>query len=202
MSMAFSWTKMKPEAILIRDGERTLSLTYEAMAGYHGGEFPAGTALGYRLVRCLAGLVPGLERGGWLFYNGLGKNGPGITDSVDYCLRIRRDGGWWGQEVECLGKEAPPAPGGGRYYFEFWKPGICVTLSLKEGLLPEEFFLASRERHQRKLTAEEEKQLWQLRKNLEETLLSTREEIFLTTVSETGPQEYERRRRLCKEVQA
>ena len=163
---------------------------------YHGGEFPAGVALGYRLLCSLRQQVSPLSRGGWVFYNGLGNNGPGITDAVDYCLRLRRDGGVFGDPSFAEEAEAPVAPGGGKYFFSFYHPEVKVSLRLKEGLLLPEFFTLSRKRHEEGISEEELSRLMGLRREMEGLLLSERGEVFFIEKQVPLPGEYEKCRSL------
>ena len=177
--------------IQVLDGGRAITLTYEAMAAYHGGEFPAGVALGYRLVKSLSEQVPSLSRGGWIFYNGLGKNAPGITDAVEYSLRICRDGGVWSDPSYVEGIDAPLGPGGGKYYFTFWDQEVRVSMKLKDGLLPEDFFRYSKLNHERKLSGRDLAYLMDLRRELEYLLLAEPGEIFHIRQSVLRGEEYE-----------
>lgn len=178
---------MEEERITISDQGNIFDISYQDVMKFHGGAYPAGVALAFRGLQLVFAQLddPVPKRGGWSFYSGLGIHGPGIIDCVEMVLRVKRDGMLLLEESYCAGKNAPEAPGGGRYYFEFGNDQGRWALFLKENILPADFLKLSKKAHilhgqGSDLTQEEWKSLRRMRSELAETImrLSARE-LFL-----------------------
>lgn len=167
------------QTVSIRENGNTISYTYEELLANHGGAMPGGVALAFRMLQWvfdeILQTVP--EKGNCEFYSGLGENGRGIIDTVTKVLGVVEHDSLRLNKTYSLNKTGPFAPGGGRYYFECGYNGKLVKLAVKDGAIPEEFFLCSAEMH-RKRTAgetirqEETDHLQQLRIDLSKTILA------------------------------
>lgn len=165
--------------ILIKDREAIIEIFYEDILKYHGGEMVGGVALAYRLFKWA---LPKLsdeppKRGDVWFYSGLGENAKGIADTAEMVLRARTHGLLRLDVDYSADKPGPPAPGGGRYYFELGTEEKKLSIVLKDGLIPDEFWDCSRLAHHckaagRKMTREEKDNLTRVRRELAAALMS------------------------------
>ena len=145
-------TDPRTEPIVVQEGGRTLAFVYDELMRYHGGAMPGGVALAYRLMqavfrqhRAAGGALP--QRGASAFYSGLGENGQGILDAADCVLRLRRHALLRTAPQGAIPPDAPPAPGGNCYYFELALGNTLYAATLRNGLIPPEFFALSQQRH-------------------------------------------------------
>lgn len=168
-----------PGTLQIRDGERILTFSYEELLAAHGGEMPGGVALVFRLMQWLfhdaADDIP--ERRTCSFYSGLGENGKGIIDGAEYVMRVVRGRTLFLDAARCAGKNAPPAPGGGKYYFELGFNQKLYAISVRENVIPREFWDFSRYAHQKRgagelLLPQERERLRMLREQLATAILA------------------------------
>ncbi len=170
---------MSTQNIQIYDKEKLLSFSYNDLLSAHGGEMPGGVALVFKLMQWIfndvAKEIP--LRGTCSFYCGLGENGQGIIDGADHVMQIRKQGKLFLDLSYCENKDAPLAPGGGKYYFEIAFNNKKYAVRVKDNIIPKDFFDFSKYIHQKQnnsesLTADDTTHLQILRKSLAETILS------------------------------
>lgn len=178
---------MDRQTIRIYDSEKLLSFTYEDLLNFHGKEMPGGVALVFKLMCWIfadvAKEIP--VRGSCSFYSGLGKNGKGIIDGADCVMQVSKNQKLFLNPDYSLSKNAPDAPGGGKYYFELGFNGKIFSVSVKQEVIPKEFFNFSKHIHQKRqnaepITQEEKEKLQFLRHSLAETILNTKAENLFT----------------------
>ena len=174
-------TDPRAEPIIVLEEGRTLSFVYDDLLRFHGGAMPAGVALACRLMQAVfrlhrrrGGGLP--ERGDCAFHSGLGENGRGIIDAVDCALRLRRHGLLLAAPRIPAPEDAPKAPGGGSYAFEFTIGEAVYPAILRDGLIPKEFFELSRQRHDAAkglavFTGSDRARLMKMRTHLAEALM-------------------------------
>ncbi len=167
------------KTVSIRENGTVRNFTYEELLTHHGGAMPGGVALAFRMLQWLFDdvlqTIP--ERGRCEFYSGLGENGRGIIDTVTKVLGVVENESLRLDKAYSMDKIGPIAPGGGRYYFEFGYDGKLVTLAVKDGAIPEDFFRCSAQMHRKRTAGEEitEKEtdhLQQLRIDLSKAILA------------------------------
>lgn len=184
----------KTEALFVKENGRLLKIYYESIMNYHGGAMPAGVALAFRLFSGLTeryqAIVDGFpERDSVYFYTGLGENGQGIIDTAEALYRVRSRRHLGVDINACTGKDAPDAPGGGKYYFSGKLGNMSWEAAVRNGIIGEDFFSLSKKMHmlqdQGKLPMKEEiSQLMETRKRTEQQILKlTPDELFLITAS-------------------
>lgn len=177
---------MKTAPIRIYEKDKLLSFTYDDLAGYHNGEFPAGVALVYKLMTWVFNEVVSEipRRETCSFYSGIGINGKGIIDGADLVMQVRKTGKLNLDLDYCSTIDAPAGPGGGKYYFEIGFNGKLIKVKVKENIIPQDFFSFSKYLHDqnsqgKNISEEEMQRAMQLRTSLAERILkSNSEDIF------------------------
>lgn len=177
---------MNGDIIKIYDNDELLTFTYEDLREYHGGEFPGGVALVYKMMVWIfseiANEIP--HRKTCSFYSGIGINGKGIIDGANLVMQVKENGRLNLDLDYCANKDAPLGPGGGKYYFELGFNGKLYKLAVKQNVIPDDFFSFSRYLHQKKnenlpITEQDLAQAQTLRNSLAKTILKTKpEELF------------------------
>lgn len=178
------------EELKLLEGNQILAFSYEDVMDHHGGAMPAGVALAFRLLQLVFsayeaeyGQLP--PREGAAFYSGLGENGKGILDTAEYVLGVKTEADVPGLGERWRGKQAPEAPGGGKYYFAGTLGAMSWEASVKDGIIGGAFFSESKRRHEKlraglPFTEEEQTNLTRLRQEAEKALLSLRPEDLFT----------------------
>ena len=169
---------MGAQKIRVYDAGKIIEFGYGDLLSAHGGEMPGGVALVFKMMAHVFGEVAKEipVRGTCSFYTGLGGNGKGIIDGADFVMQVRKDGRLFMDISRCADKDAPLAPGGGKYYFELGFNGKLFAVRVREDVIPKEFFDFSKFIHQKKsqsktITEEEENRLKELRRKLSETIM-------------------------------
>ena len=167
------------KTVSVRENGVITSYTYDELLKHHGGVMPGGVALAFRMLQWVFDeiLLEIPEKGHCEFYSGLGENGKGIMDTVTKVLGVIPHQTLRLDKSYSLDKTGPFAPGGGRYYFECGCNGRIVTLAVKDGAIPEEFFHYSAEMHRKRtageeITEEETDHLQHLRTELSKAILA------------------------------
>jgi len=164
------------EKIIIKDRDTVLEITYEDMIKYHGRFHIAGVALAYKvLVLAFSELLNESEipsRGKVSFLTGIGMNGTGVIDGVEMATRAWTRGKLTADCEAVKDKTAPDAPNGGKYYFEVEYDGRKIEVSLKEGLIPDEFMVLSRKAHKGNISNEEIVGLQQVKEQIASFIMS------------------------------
>jgi hypothetical protein len=125
----------------IKDKIGEFSLKYEDMKTFHGGTFFGGVAIAYRIIEATIDFTSddgALDRDDFIFMTAL--DAPGIMDGIEYLTRARSRNRVIVKTD--LNKEAPKAPNG--YYFFIAKHNNKkLLISLKHGILPEDFTITA-----------------------------------------------------------
>jgi len=129
--------------IRVKDRDTVLEISYEDMIKYHGRFNIGGVALAFKALELgfqktvPPGEIP--ERNKISFVSALGESATGVVDAVEMATRAVSRGAMstdmdFGRDVD-----APANPDGGKFYFEVSYDGKKIGLSVKPGLIPEEF---------------------------------------------------------------
>ena len=178
------------EALAVRENGRLLHIGYDSIMNYHGGAMPAGVALAFRMFsglterfQALYGDVP--ERSQVSFYTGLGENGQGIIDTAEALYRVKSRERLNTDILAGQDKDAPDAPGGGKYFFSGIMGAMSWEASLRDGIIDREFYVRSLKMHRlldegREPTARDTRELMDVRKAAEQRILKkSPAELFL-----------------------
>jgi hypothetical protein len=121
----------------VQDAAGEITITYEEMCKYHGKDFLGGVALAFKVLelafrKLMEGEVP--ERSKIRLI--LGLNPPGLVDGFEYATRAVTQNRLIIDPQIGIG----PRSVTGSYYFEVHYGRKRITMWLKEGLLPADFF--------------------------------------------------------------
>lgn len=151
-----------------------LCAAYEDVAAFHGGRYPAGTALGFKAL-CLARdlLFP---QGGVLVRERCRIETPfpggGFRDAAEMVLRSVSQGRYRLDLNMPVPAGTVPAPVEGYFFFRFVQDGGCAEFSLRPGLVPEEFYAVTEDLHRGRGAREEtEARALELRRAIASALL-------------------------------
>jgi hypothetical protein len=159
----------------ICDRDMVLEISYEDMIKYHGRFNIAGVALAFKVLELaflkLAGKeIPAREK--ISFFSGIGNVGMGVIVGVEMVTRARTRGKLIADAGAARGKPAPDTPEGGKYYFEVGCGNKKIGLSLKEGMIPEEFMILSRKAYAGELNEGEAKRLQVVKEQIAAAVMS------------------------------
>jgi hypothetical protein len=164
------------DKLIIKDRDNVLEITYEDMIKYHGRFHIAGVAMAYKVLKlAFSELLNESEipsRGKVRFLTGIGMNGTGVVDAVEMATRARTGGRLTANCEVVKDKLAPDAPNGGKYYFEVEYDGRKIEVSLKEGLIPDEFIVLSRKAHKGNISDDEIVRLQQVKEQIASFIMS------------------------------
>lgn len=127
---------MKNE-LKVRDAIGEIRLTFEEMCKYHGKDFLGGVALSFKVLQLAFRELMGdklPERNKIRLV--LGFSPPGVLDAFEYATRAISQHRIIIDPTINIG----PKSVSGSYYFEVHYEGKKITMWLKEGLLPDDFF--------------------------------------------------------------
>jgi hypothetical protein len=149
-----------------------LDAGYEDMTAYHGGRYPAGTVLAYKALLLASELM---FSGGGFFVRGecsleTAFKGSGFMDAIEMVLRCRSLGLYKVDPDMRVPDGTPPAPVSGKFFYRFIQGDGTVELTLKPGLVPQEFYTATEDLHCGKLASETG--VLDLRREIESAILS------------------------------
>jgi hypothetical protein len=160
------------EKIKFLSGDVMRMAGYEETAAYHGGRYPAGTALGFKAMDMAQNVM--FPEGGAFIREKCSVEtsfmGEGFRDAVEMVLRCVSRGAYHADPEMPVPDNTPPAPGGGKFFYRFKQCDGFAELTVKPGLVPEEFYEATEELHSGR--AESEERCLSLRRTIEKTLLS------------------------------
>ena len=130
------------ELVRVRDRGTVLEIPFEACRLYHGEDSIGGLVLGFRLMAwALPRLSPGEppDRSGVIFRTAF--PGPGVRDAVEMTVRAVSRGAW-----EVLDTVPAGVPEGvyGHLYFEVSVGGRALCVSVRPGVMSEEFIRTGR----------------------------------------------------------
>lgn len=121
----------------VRDSTGEITITYEDMCKYHGKDFLGGVALSFKALQMafdkLLGDEPP-ERNKIRVV--LGFSPPGVLDALEYATRAVSQRRIIIDPTIGIG----PRSVSGTYYFEVHYENKKITMWLKDGLLPDDFF--------------------------------------------------------------
>jgi hypothetical protein len=157
-----------------RAGDVLLRADYGDISAYHGGRYPAGTALGQKALRLAHAL---LFPDGGTFERGKCSvetpfAGKGFEDAVETVLRCTSLNRYKFDLDMPVPEGVIPAPVRGKFFYRFSQEDGCVELAVKPGLVPEEFYRISEDLHFKRVPPEAEEQALELRRKIEAALLA------------------------------
>jgi hypothetical protein len=149
-----------------------LDSCYKDITAYHGGRYPAGTALAYQALSLAQELM--FPDGGF-FERGkcsveTAFMGSGFMDAVEMILRCRSLGLYKADPEITAPEGTPPAPVTGKFFYRFIQRDGVVELALKPGIVPQEFYEATEDLHAGRILSEDG--VLKLRRDIEKTILS------------------------------
>lgn len=165
---------MEP-ALLIKDHQDVLAISFQDMVKYHGREFIGGVAMAFKLLElAFSQLSPAEPPAREKITVLIGVQGPGIIDGLEMVTRAKSRAAMLVDPQTAAGTAAPDAADGcgGRYYFEITYQNSKRLYSLKHGLLPAEFITLAYKTHDGTLTAAEGARLALLKEEIAEFLLA------------------------------
>ncbi|SFM32785.1 hypothetical protein [Pelosinus propionicus] len=181
------------QALTIKDGNDLLTIDYNDMLKYHGRQFIGGVALAYKLLDlALRELVPDEVPVRDRITVMLGVYGPGIIDGIEMVTRAMRRNALLVKPQLAADKLAPDAADGqgGKYYFEIAYDNDKLNITLKPGLLPNEFIKLAYKTHDGTITEGEQLRLQHLKEEIAQFLLTQKpEDVFdycRTKLSDSG----------------
>jgi len=121
----------------VRDTIGELTITYEEMCKYHGKDFLGGVALAFKVLElAFRKLMHGQSPERSKIRLVLGFSPPGVVDALEYATRAVS------QHRLIIDPQIGIGPKSvtGSYYFEVHYGPKRITMWLKEGLLPQDFF--------------------------------------------------------------
>lgn len=160
--------------ICIRDRDTVLEITYQDMIKYHGRAFIAGVAMAFKLLELVVAKLTDGELARDKISVVLAVNGPGIIDGIEMATRAKSLGTLSVNQQIAQGKDAPEAADGqgGKYYFEFAYNGKKMAVTLKNGLVPQEFLDLAYKTHAVTITETETARLQQLKEEIAGVLMA------------------------------
>ncbi|MDR1651573.1 MAG: hypothetical protein LBR87_07280 [Synergistaceae bacterium] len=148
-----------------------LSAGYGKIAAYHGGRYPGGTILAYKALRLAQELL--FPNGGFFVRGKCSVETPftglGFKDGMEAVLRAPSLGLYKVDTDMPVPRGTVPAPIRGAFFYRFVQDGGTVDLTLKPGLIPEEFYRATEGLHSGKITSEDE--VLKIRRGIESALM-------------------------------
>jgi len=125
------------QSLRIKDGIGEITITYEEMCKYHGKDFLGGFALSFKVLelafrKLLQGETPERVKIRLI----LGFSPPGVLDALEYATRAISQHRIIIDPTIGIG----PKSTSGSYYFEVHYEKMKITMWLKDGLLPQDFF--------------------------------------------------------------
>ena len=165
---------MKNGEIEFRAGDVSLRADYDDISAYHGGRYPAGTALGQKALQLARSLL--FPKGGGFVRGDFSVKTPfagkGFEDALEMVLRCASLNRY---EVDLdmpVPQETVPAPVRGKFFYRFSQEDGCAELAVKPGLVPEEFYKISEDLHFGRIPPEAEGRALELRRKIEAALLA------------------------------
>jgi len=164
-----------PKAISVKDNGTIIQISYDDILKYHGRSFIAGAALAYKMMEMVFDIIPApevLSREQIEFC--IGVNGPGIIDAIEMVTRAKTQGRLTVDQNIAKWVDAPEAADGhgGKYYFEVICRGEKFCLTLKQGIIPEEFIAIANKTHDGSITTREADRLKELKEEIAEFVMN------------------------------
>jgi hypothetical protein len=128
---------MMINTLKVRDTIGEITISFEEMCKYHGKDFLGGVALSFKVLQMAFSKLMGdkaPERSKIRLV--LGFSPPGVLDALEYATRAISQHRIIIDPTIGIG----PKSTSGNYYFEIHYEKKKITMWLKEGLLPDDFF--------------------------------------------------------------
>jgi hypothetical protein len=156
-----------------------LRADYDDISAYHGGRYPAGTALGQKALELAHSLL--FPQGGCFVRGECSLETPfagkGFEDALEMVLRCTSLGRYTLDLDMPVPQGTLSAPVKGKFFYRFSQGDGFAELAVKPGLVPEEFYKVTEDLHRGKVTAED--QALELRRKIEDALMALDpDEIF------------------------
>jgi len=153
----------------IRDAIGEITITFEEMCKYHGKDFLGGIALSFKVLQIAFSKLTGdepPERSKIRLV--LGFSPPGVLDALEYATRAIS------QHRIIIDPDIGIGPKSvsGTYYFEVHYEKKKITMWLKEGLLPDDFFGLAQKGLAGVATADELRRWHEYKMQLGKTIMS------------------------------
>jgi hypothetical protein len=162
------------KGIEFRAGDVLLRADYGDISAYHGGRYPAGTALGQKAVRLAHSLL--FSKGGNFTRGECSMEtafaGKGFEDALEMILRCSSLNLYKLDPEMHVPRGIVPAPVRGKFFYRFRQGNGYAELALKPGLIPEEFYRISEDLSFNRVPPEAEEQALELRRKIEAALLA------------------------------
>jgi hypothetical protein len=151
-----------------------LGADYDDISAYHGGRYPAGTALGYKALELARSLL--FPDGGDFLRGECSVRTPfagtGFEDAVEMVLRCTSLGRYTLDLDMPVPQGTVPAPVRGKFFYRFSQGDGYAELAVKPGLVPEEFYKISEDLHWKRVPPEAEERALELRRKIEAALMA------------------------------
>jgi hypothetical protein len=151
----------------------SLRADYQDISAYHGGRYPAGTALGQKALELAHSLL--FPEGGRFVRGECSVQTPfagkGFEDALEMVLRCTTLGRYTFDLDMPVPQGTVPAPVRGKFFYRFSQGDGYVELAVKPGLVPEEFYKVSEDLHWKRVPPEAEEQAMELRRKIEAALM-------------------------------
>ncbi|HEX8769200.1 MAG TPA: hypothetical protein VF711_00375 [Acidimicrobiales bacterium] len=151
----------------VLDQREPISISFDDLLKYHGRSSIGGLAHGFKVMERALPLLGGREPPErYDITIATAFPGPGARDAFEMVTRAVTGGRF--EVDENLEPAAPEAPQG-RYFFRLGYPGTVVELTLRPGLIREDFIPLVRK--EKKSSADEERLVW-MKEEMADRLLS------------------------------
>ena len=156
------------------DTDVSLWADYHDISAYHGGRYPAGTALGQKALELAHSLL--FPEGGCFVRGECSLETPfagkGFEDALEMVLRCTSLGRYTLDLDMPVPPGTVPAPVRGKFFYRFSQGDGYAELAVKPGLVPEEFYKISEDLHWKRVPPEAEEQALELRRKIEAALMA------------------------------
>jgi len=157
------------KGIYIKDDETAIHISYDDILKYHGRSYIAGVALAYKMMELAFDFfqVSELLSRKYIQFR-IGVYGPGIIDAIEMVTRAKTHNRMIIDQNIAKYIDAPEAADGygGKYYFEIFYRTRKISLSLKKGIIPQEFITISNKFHDGSITEGETIRLKELKEEI------------------------------------
>lgn len=170
-------------AIPFETGSVRLHADYGDIEAFHGGRYPAGTALGFKALSLARTLL--FPEGGTFVRERCRIETPfpggGFRDAAEMVLKSVSQDRYRLDPKLPIPDGVVPAPVEGRFFFRFLQDGGRAAFSLRPGLVPEEFYSVTEDLHHGRGDPEEtEARALELRRRIASAILALDpSELFL-----------------------
>ncbi len=164
------------ETITVYDDSGEISISYAEVLKYHGQDFYGGVVLALKMLnlafkKLLGDKIPHRNK----IHIVLGFNPPGVIDTIEFVTRAQT------RRRLIVDPDTPKGPKSvfGRYYFEVHYEKRWMSLTLKEGMLPDDFTLLASKAFAGIATSDERVRWTDYKKQIGKSLMEMRPEEIL-----------------------